>query len=179
MFISSFKERKGRSRSKVFLSNAFCFVFYFLFSLLFYFIFDLFLLQLNITSTNILYCTVPGLGRQKVIKHPPRTAFTIFRNIRSFLYRDKVYRKLRLKRALTSVKKVAIMVRYSYRGKSVSFVMFCFDREKLHFSTPQHQRRPVRVKLLDATFSQGRRNDIGAREANKRIRAPTAIGEQI
>ena len=56
-------------------------------------------------STKIIkYFAVPGVGRYKAIKPPPRTAFTVFRNIR-FFYRYKMYRALSLKRALSSVKK--------------------------------------------------------------------------
>ena len=68
-----------------------------------------FIIQLNITpksaTTNIMYCTVPGVGRHKVIKPPRRRALTIFIDIRSFSYRNRIYRTSILKRALSSVKR--------------------------------------------------------------------------
>ena len=56
----------------------------------------------------VLYCTLPGVGRHKVNKLPPRTTLSSFRNIRSFSKETQfqvsaiyvLYRILRLNRIL-------------------------------------------------------------------------------
>ena len=72
----------------------------------------------KLTTTNITYCAVRDVGRHKVIKPPPRTSLTIFINVHSCFYRNRIHRTLSLKRALGSVKR-KIAIGYSFTEKSI------------------------------------------------------------